>query len=175
MAQLPFLKIVLIGDGGVGKTSLIRRYCETEQPAATGTDFATRRVELPGGAVRLAIWDVASDGARPEHFQGSRAAALVYDVTSPESLVHLKRRRDEALWAAEGQKLLVVGNKIDLQRVVRPAIGRVFSSYVRASYLETSALTGEGVTELFETLAVMAGGKELLEPGGRGGAAGGRS
>jgi small GTP-binding protein len=163
MAQLPIVKIVLIGDEGVGKTSLIRRYCETEQPAASGTDFVTRRVELPGGAIRLSIWDVASDGGRPEVFQGSRAAALVYDVTRPASLVHLKRRRDQALLAAEGQELLVVGNKIDLRRVVRPAIGQVFSSYVRASYLETSALTGEGVTNLFETLAVMAGGKQLLE------------
>jgi len=164
MAQLPIVKILLIGDEGVGKTSLIRRYCETEQPAASGgTDFLTRRVELPGGVIRLAICDVASDGERPEVFQGSRAAALVYDVTSPASLVHLKRRRDEALREAEGQELLVVGNKIDLRRVVRPAIGRAFSSYVRASYLETSALTGEGVTELFETLAVMAGGRKLLE------------
>lgn len=166
MADIPLLKVVVVGDGTVGKTTLIRRYCEgkfhASRVATIGVDFYTQRVELPGGPIKLSIWDMAGQ----EHFQvvragfygGSRAAALVCDGTSPQSLVSLKGWCEEVLRAVPKQKMLVVCNKIDLERAFRPALGRAFANFIRAPYLETSALTGEGVPELFETLAALAAG-----------------
>ncbi len=91
------IKVVFAGDGNVGKTSLIRSYTEgkfsSSRVKTIGVDFHTHTVVLPQGKVKLSIWDMAGQ----EHFQflrssfypGSRAAALVYDITLPESLEHL--------------------------------------------------------------------------------------
>ena len=63
MSELPLLKVVVIGDGAVGKTSLIRRYCEgkffASRVATIGVDFYTQRVKLPARTVKLCIWDMA--------------------------------------------------------------------------------------------------------------------
>jgi len=164
MVETTLFKVVIVGDGTVGKTTLIRRFCEgkfhASRIATIGVDFYTQRVELPSKLVKLSIWDMAGqerfEVVRSGFYRGSRAAALVYDVTSPISLRNLKRWREEVLRAVGNQPLLVVGNKVDLERRVQPELARVFASYIGAPYLETSALTGEGVTSLFETLAVLA-------------------
>jgi small GTP-binding protein len=164
MAELPLVKVVVVGDGAVGKTTLVRRYVEgkfeSSRVATIGVDFYSQRVQLANGAVKLSIWDMAGqerfEVVRTGFYRGSRAAALVFDVTVPTSLMNLRRWRDEVLRAVPGQRLLVVGNKVDLERAVRTEIGRKFASYVDAPYLETSALTGEGVSALFKTLATLA-------------------
>ena len=164
MSEIPLLKVVVVGDGSVGKTTLIRRYCEgkfyASRVATIGVDFYTQRVRLPGGTVKLSIWDMAGQEqfgvVRTGFYRGSLAATLVYDVTTVTSLVNLKRWRDEVLQAVPQQALLVVGNKVDLERRVRPELGRTVAAYFGAPYLETSALTGQGVDALFETLAALA-------------------
>jgi len=175
MNEIPLLKVVVVGDGAVGKTTLIRRYCEgkfhASRVATIGVDFYTQQVQLPDsagvhtqravrGRVRLSIWDLAGqeqfEVVRTGFYRGSRAAVLVYDVTSTSSLGNLKRWRDEVLEVLPGQPFVVVGNKVDLERTVSPELGRRAAAYFEAPYVETSALTGEGVAELFETLAVLA-------------------
>ncbi|MBN1316272.1 MAG: GTP-binding protein [Anaerolineales bacterium] len=163
-SEYPLVKVVVVGDGNVGKTTLIRRFCEgkfhASRVATIGVDFYTQRVSLGSGGVKLSIWDMAGQErfcvVRAGFYRGSRAAAMVYDVTNPVSLVNLKRWRDEVLSAVPGQGLVVVGNKIDLERAVRPHLGQVFANYIGARYVETSALTGEGVTELFRQVAKLA-------------------
>jgi small GTP-binding protein len=176
MVGIPLLKVVVAGDGAVGKTTLIRRYCEgkfhASRVATIGVDFYTQQVQLPGpidrdtvggeagSTVKLSIWDMAGqshfDVVRSGFYRGSRAAALVYDVTSTTSLGNLKRWRDEIERELPEQPFLVVGNKVDLARTVSPALGRKVAAYFGAPYVETSALTGAGVAELFETLATLA-------------------
>ena len=174
MGEMPLLKVVVAGDGTVGKTTLIRRYCEgkfyASRVATIGVDFYTQRVPLPDlgsarpagapDAVKLSIWDMAGQArfeiVRPGFYRGSRAAALVYDVTSMASLASLKRWRDEIWQVVPGQPFVVVGNKVDLQRTVPRELGQRAGAYFGAPYLETSALTGQGVTALFQALAVLA-------------------
>ena len=161
MSSIPVLKVVVAGDGNVGKTSLIRRYCEGKfeqtRVATIGVDFQTQTVDLPGKTVKLSIWDMAGQDRfeviRAGFYRGSRAAALVYDVTEPESLGSLPRWRDEILDAVEQQPFIVVGNKIDLERTVQPDQAQQFAASLQAPYLETSALDGSGVAQLFEALA----------------------
>src|SRR5258708_33685429 len=88
------IKVVVAGDGNVGQTSVIRCYTEgkfaTSRVATIGVDFHTHTVELPGGNIRLSIWDMAG----PERFlflpaglfPCNRAAAVVFDVTEAPSL-----------------------------------------------------------------------------------------
>jgi small GTP-binding protein len=161
MSQLMVLKVVVAGDGAVGKTSLIRRYCEGKfehtRVATIGVDFQTQTVELPERTVKLSIWDMAGQErfavVRAGFYRGSRAAALVYDVTEPQTLADLERWREEVLTAVQEQPFLVVGNKIDLERVVSEEQGKAFADSIGALYLETSALTGSGVPWLFQGLA----------------------
>jgi len=167
MKRLPVLKVVVAGDGTVGKTSLIRRYCEGKFDIARvqtiGVDFQTQTVDLPQGMVKLSIWDMAGQDRfevmRAGFYRGSRASALVYDVTLQETFENLSRWRQEILNVVQQQPFLVIGNKIDLERVVSAVSGRAFAESIGAVYLETSALTGEGVPALFETLAKRAFGQ----------------
>lgn len=166
MAKPPLVKVVVAGDGNVGKTSLIRQYCEgkfeASRVATLGVDFQTKTVDLPGGEVKLSIWDMAGQeqfrAVREGLYRGSRVTALVYDVTNPESLGHLYEWHAEILVAVAEQKFIVVGNKIDLPRVVGAEQGRAFAASIEAGYLETSALTAEGVNTMFTILAGIAVG-----------------
>ena len=155
--------MVVAGNGNVGKTSLIRRFCEGKfeqtRVATIGVDFQTQTVDLAGQTVKLSIWDMAGQDRfeviRAGFYRGSRAAALVYDVTEPKSLESLVRWRDEILGVVEDQPFVVVGNKIDLERNQPPEHAQQFADILKAPYLETSALDGIGVAELFKTLATL--------------------
>jgi small GTP-binding protein len=164
MSDIPLFKVSVAGDENVGKTSLIRRYCEgkfeTSRVATIGVDFQTKVVNLAAGPVKLSIWDMAGQArfqvVRTGMYRGSRAVALVFDLANPATLEHLAAWRDETLANAAAAKILVVGNKLDLA----PArgAGRAFAESVGAPYVETSAQSGEGVAELFEALAGLAAG-----------------
>jgi small GTP-binding protein len=169
VSGIPLLKVVIAGDGTVGKTSIVRRYCEgkfqSARVATIGVDFYTQRVRvlLDSGreaVVKLSIWDLAGQErfgiVRTGFYRGSRAAALVYDVTNLASLGNLKRWRDELLEAVPGVPFVVVGNKVDLARCVEQDLGQSAAAFLGASYLETSALSGASVAALFQSLARLA-------------------
>jgi len=163
LSSVPVLKVVVAGNGNVGKTSLIRRFCEGKfeeaRVATIGVDFQTQTVDLAGKTVKLSIWDMAGQDRfqiiRAGFYRGSRASALVYDVTEPESFESLARWRDEILEAVEHQPFIVVGNKTDLERTQQPEQAQEFANSLQATYLETSALDGNGVAQLFEALATL--------------------
>src|SRR3990172_7657751 len=127
---LPTLKVVVAGDGSVGKTSLVRRYCEgkfeTSRVMTIGVDFQTKLVELTTGVVKLSIWDMAGQ----ERFEGLRGG-------------------DEILRATPKQRFLLVGNKADLAdlRAVTKDEAVAFARSLTALYVETSALTSQGVRD----------------------------
>jgi small GTP-binding protein len=158
------VKVVIVGDGNVGKTSLIRSYTEGKfslsRVATIGVDFHTHTVELPDGQIKLSIWDMAGQvrfqHVRSGFYPGSRVAALVYDVTTLESLEHLADWRAEVLAIVPSIEFILVGNKIDLPRAQDAAAALAMAAQFGAPYVETSALTGAGIAELFNQLAVLA-------------------
>jgi len=145
--KIAVLKVVIAGDGNVGKTSLVRRYCEgkfeTSRVATIGVDFQTKVVELPGRTVKLSIWDMAGQDrfavVRSGFYRGS-----------------LGKWYQEIIGITPGQRFIIVGNKIDLGRVTQAEVASAFAARIAAPYLETSALTGDGVSEMFKTLATLA-------------------
>lgn len=165
MSELPVYKVVLVGNGNVGKTSLVRRFCEGKfdesRILTIGVDFQLKTVKLGERELRLSIWDVAGQDRfrtfRDQFYSGTMAAALVYDVTSPASFFDLARWRDEVRGAVPGIPMAVVGNKLDLGAVVPPGEAQGWARYEgNMPMLQTSALTGENVEEMFQGLAYLA-------------------
>ncbi|MFX0106686.1 MAG: Rab family GTPase [Candidatus Hodarchaeota archaeon] len=160
----PIYKMVLIGEGGVGKTSITVRYTENrfdeDMKMTIGVNFASKEVNLEEGNVRLMLWDL---GGQPRfrdvvsgYFRGSRVALAVYDSTrffSLERLIDWIQRVKENEPDCE---LIFVGNKIDERENgtgVSLADGREFAARYGAACVEVSAKTGEGINELFEIVA----------------------
>jgi small GTP-binding protein len=161
MSKVPVLKVVIVGDANVGKTSLLRRYCEgkfeSSRVATIGVDFQTKVVDLPEGQVKLSIWDMAGQEhfsvIRTGFYRGSLVTALVFDVTDEDSFNHLETWQQEVAGSVSEQDFVVVGNKIDLERTVNSGAPKAFADNLAAPYIETSALTGEGVEDMFIEIA----------------------
>ena len=155
-------KITLFGPGGVGKTSLLIRYIKDyfnpDLKQTIGSNFLIKDVELEDKHVRLLLWDIGGQEQfsklRTIYFKGSNAALGVYDVTSPQSLLKLPG------WVSSIKKtvkktipMVVLGNKIDLERKVEKSEAEDLSKRLNCEYLETSAKTGENVEIAFEKIA----------------------
>jgi small GTP-binding protein len=169
------IKIVLIGDGGVGKTAIRERYLgkgfKSQYLLTIGADFAMRDDTALGDKIRYQIWDLAGqqrfDAVREVYYKGSVGALLVYDVTRPDSYFNTPKWINE-LWTNNGRgrvPIIVVANKIDMRELsddtVSPEQGRVFTDRLSAltkpegfscHYMETSAKTGVNIQAAFSLL-----------------------
>lgn len=162
--DIPVYKVVVAGDGAVGKTTLIRRYAtgkfDASRVMTIGVDFQTEQVKLGEREIKLSIWDVAGQerfgSFRQSFYRGARAVGLVYDVTRPESLENLAKWRKEIAEIAPDAEMLVVGNKIDLKRAIEEGAGEKWAKSVKLPHLLTSAANGEGVKKFFEGLGWLA-------------------
>lgn len=161
-------KIVVLGEGAVGKTAVVTRFSHgffrTDYKTTIGSQFAVKNIDITNDAgtrytVKLQIWDVAGQSRfqilRPMYYRGSSGGILVYDVTRRRTFIVLEEWLEE-LEKAVGKKipLVLVANKTDLpDRVIEPAEGKEFAEKHEMPYLESSAKTGEGIVDIFEELA----------------------
>jgi len=125
--RMKLLKIVILGDSGVGKTSLMERYVNErfvqQYKATIGADFLSKEIAIDDKLVNMAIWDTAGQeryqSLGPAFYRGADACLLVYDVTDLKSFDSLESWREEFLaYAAprdpENFPMVVLGNKIDI-------------------------------------------------------------
>jgi small GTP-binding protein len=160
----PIAKVVVAGDGGAGKTSLIRRYCtgmfEESRVMTIGVDFQVKIVEVDGRSIKLSIWDIAGQDRfgsfRDTFYRGAQAVALVYDVTDILSMKNLVNWHREIVKVAPKAAFCVVGTKTDLHRALSREHAEGWARRMKFPYLETSAKTAQGVDEFFVTLARLA-------------------
>ena len=162
-ARRQALKVIVCGNGAVGKTSLIRQYATAkfneERNQTLGIDITTQELRMGGRERKLAIWDIEGQaGDRPFFYHGAQAALLVYDVTLPETLEGLVRWYERVRdYAPAGTPLLIAANKADLAHLVPDHWGRAFASRGRAAgHLQLSAKTGENVARAFNWLTELA-------------------
>ncbi|MBI3287621.1 MAG: GTP-binding protein [Chloroflexi bacterium] len=154
-------KVAIVGNGFVGKTTLLRRYStgafQQSRVMTIGVDFQTVLVPLDGETVKLTVWDIAGQdrfaSLRDSFYRGSRAVALAYDVSNPESLRDLPRWQEEASRNVPNARLLVLALKIDLPAAVPRQEALVYADSLPAPFFEASSLTGQGVAEFFLGLA----------------------
>ena len=156
------VKVVVGGEGNVGKTSLIRRYARAKFSEARnitlGIDITTQEHTRGGEVFKLAVWDIEGQaGDRPMFYAGAQAALLVYDVTEPRSLEALLTWVQRVRRYAPGTPVLIAGNKVDLPAIVPAGLGDRFSAHVGArGHQRISARTDTNVTETFQQLADLA-------------------
>ena len=160
-------KILLLGDGAVGKTSTILKYVENKIPesysATMGVDIMNTEVKTTGGIiVSLNIWDIAGQShfkpIRNKFYSGAQAAIVIFDVTRPETFLHTKEWISEVnSELKEDIPMILVGNKIDLQENKKISLtDMVFEKERHPSIFaafETSAITGEGISIVFHKIA----------------------
>ena len=154
-------KIVILGDGKVGKTSLVLQYTEHKfnenYIMSIGANFAIKMVHVKDNTViRLQLWDLAGQQhfqfVRPSFYRGAFAAIFVFDLTRRDSFNSIHKWKEECDQYVPGVPLILVGNKADLndERVVSRREGQSLALEIGADYYyETSAKTATNIEKLF--------------------------
>ena len=157
-------KILTIGESGVGKTCILRRFVENKflknHLATIGIDFKTKNLIINNKEIKLKIWDTAGQerfrNIATQYYKGADGIVLVYDVTDDGSFEKIRDWMAQIQANAEKDDLglVLLGNKCDVEpRVVTEEQGNKMAEELHISYFETSALTGQGIKEAFEQLA----------------------
>jgi small GTP-binding protein len=150
------LKIVVIGDSGVGKTCLLLRFVRNEwepdsQPTL-GVEFLAKVVNTDNHRIQLQLWDTAGQelfrSVTRGYYRGSAGALVLFDLTSRHSFVSVDRwLRDLREVARPDLSIALIGNKVDLadRREVSLEEAREYAERNKIAYFETSAKSGDGV------------------------------
>jgi len=164
-------KLVVVGDGGCGKTCLLIVYAENRFPEAyipTVFENYVTQVQFDGKEIELALWDTAGqeeyDRLRPLSYPESDVILIVFSIDFPVSLGNVQDKwYPEVAHFCEGTPLILVGTKTDLRRdeqtrrmlgaqgqtPVTAEHGASVAKEIGARYIECSAKTGSGVQEVF--------------------------
>lgn len=160
-------KIILIGPGAVGKTSLLNRFVQNafsdSYKLTLGVDFLVKGLELEHGIrAKLNIWDIGGqkrfDFMRRQFYKGAKGALLIFDLTRAETYTEMREWLSDLQTSVEEEvPFLLVGNKADLIEETGEIVDRLevqkFAENENSLYLETSAKTGYNVEEAFKSLA----------------------
>jgi small GTP-binding protein len=153
-------KLILIGNSGVGKSSILNRYMnktfEESYKCTIGVDFLMKSIEINGKTVKLQLWDTAGQekykSMVASYYRGANVALVVFDITSHESFDSLP------LWienyyknGPEQKNIILIGNKKDMieERQVTQEEAELFSQTNNMIYFETSAKDGDNIDYVF--------------------------
>jgi len=153
-------KFVIIGDTSAGKSCLLRYFLERkfkkDMAHTIGVEFGSKVVDVAGKRVKLQMWDTAGQerfrSVTRSYYRGAAGCLLVYDVTNRDSYESLANwLRDAKSLARPDITVVVVGNKCDKknEREVTLLEASRFAQEHDLLFMETSALTGECVDEVF--------------------------
>jgi Ras-related protein Rab-1A len=176
-------KLLLIGDSGVGKSSLLSRFAdeifEEDYTSTIGVDFRSRDVVIDGKRVTLQLWDTAGQerfrSITQAYYRNADGIIIVYDVSDPDSFDHVEDWLDDIAEANNhSASKLLVGNKADRIYADSKALnplgdpnkealkiyqkGHQLAEKLKIPFLETSAKTSTNVDATFLTVA-----KQILD------------
>lgn len=159
------IKLLLIGDSGVGKSCLLLRFTDdsftTSFITTIGIDFKIRTVELDGKRMKLQIWDTAGQERfrtiTTAYYRGAMGILLVYDVTDESSFNNIENWiRNIEQHASENVNRILVGNKADMdesKRAIPKSRGQALADEYGLKFFETSAKTNLNVEQVFFTIS----------------------
>eukprot|EP00742_Colponemidia_sp_Colp-10_P005638 GILJ01006026.1.p1 GENE.GILJ01006026.1~~GILJ01006026.1.p1 ORF type:complete len:198 (-),score=19.64 GILJ01006026.1:60-608(-) len=161
--EISRLKIVVMGEGGVGKTSVLRRFVEdqfhSKYIATIGADFFVKSMDVHGVEYKVSFWDLAGHPeffeVRNEFYKETQGALLMFDICSRKSFEALDVWLREAnKFGAREMAVVVCGNKMDSSRsrMVSATEAQQWAEARAFHYFEVSAANGEGLEMMFESL-----------------------
>ena len=169
--DLKTVKITLLGNAGVGKTSIILRYTKDDfdeySNTTRGANYSPKTIVINDTKMRLDIWDTAGQEqyrSLGKHFyKDSYIVILVYDITSRQSFEDLKNMWYEDLnkYGEKYTVMAIVGNKCDLfeEEEIPEEEARKFAEEKEAIFMLVSAKGGDNINNLFNILV-----RKYLEP-----------
>lgn len=156
------LKILILGDSAVGKTTLLLKYVDGYFPtmyvATIGVEYKIKKININGIDINLQIWDTAGQerfsGITKNFIKGADGIIYVYDITKKSSFDNLKKWIFQSEETTEGFQKIIIGNKYDLKdkRQVTNDSLKKFCQTRNIQGMEISAKTDYNVHECFETL-----------------------
>lgn len=159
-------KVCLLGDGGVGKTSLIGRYVfdcfSDEYIVSFGTKVTKKVIEYEDVELTLMIWDIlgqkSNKSLHAAYYSGANGALVVCDCSREETLEHLPSWAEEFQAVVGKKPIIPIANKSDLGQQLRTDRVSEIAARLGREFLFTSAKSGSGVQGAFESL-----GRNILE------------
>ncbi len=160
------LRVLLLGDEGVGKTSLLRRYLDNPHSLSyietVGAKFATKKVFIDDFCVIFNIWELTGQISFKElhkiFLQATNGVLLVYSLIDLQSLINLRHWLVELVTSSADRDIpvIIIGNKADLEPKVKQEEITKFALRLspHIPHFYTSALTGENVEHVFESIAL---------------------
>jgi len=159
-------KIILIGPGAVGKTSILMRFVHDtfskSYKMTIGVDFLNKEIDINDTNVKLTIWDVAGQKRfkfmRKNFYSGAAGALLVFDLTRETTFQEVKSRwyPEMTQFLEKDVPFILIGNKADLIKeigsVTDSESAKKFAESKGRIYIETSAKTGQKVEDAFTEL-----------------------
>ncbi|EDW29733.1 GL14977 [Drosophila persimilis] len=158
-------KLLLLGDSGVGKTSLLQRFMggrfTAKYHSSVGVELGMHYIEVAGEVVQLLIWDASGEKRfrplLPTYYREVHGILLVYDATNPSSFKSLPSWLDEIeTFGKQDVSIVLVGNKCeDLEsRKISQLEGVTFADGKGLAFCEASARSGVNVDQIFATLSL---------------------
>ncbi|XP_017044279.1 ras-related protein Rab-23 [Drosophila ficusphila] len=157
------IKVVIVGNGGVGKSSMIQRYCKgiftKDYKKTIGVDFLERQIEIDGEDVRIMLWDTAGqeefDCITKAYYRGAQASVLVFSTTDRASFDAIKDWKRKVENECNEIPTVIVQNKIDLieQAVVTADEVETLAKLLNCRLIRTSVKEDINVASVFRYLA----------------------
>ena len=159
------VKLLLLGDSSVGKTSIIIKYISNKfmdtNIATLGVDYMDKTVDYNNLKVFLQIWDTSGEekfrSITRNFYRNADGLLVVFDLTCKESFNHVKNWINEAKEHKNDIKTILVGNKLDLEdeREVDKETALKFAEKNNLKYFETSAKNGKNINNSFKEMIAL--------------------
>ena len=163
------IKVILIGDSGVGKTNIMSKYLKNQfmenSKATVGVEFGSKLFNHEGHKIKAQIWDTAGQekykAITGAYYKGSKGAFVVYDITRKETFASIDRWVNDLKTTSDPKlTIILIGNKNDMEdnRQVSKEQGEEKAKSFECAFLETSALSGDNLDKAFNLMV-----KEIYE------------
>ena len=157
------LKVVIVGDSGVGKTNLIKRFVTNSfnqnSKATVGVEFLSKSYRINDQVFKIEMWDTAGQerykSITAAYYKGAKGALIVYDITQKTTFENISKWMTEIKEkSSKDMKVMIIGNKTDLkdERQVTTEEASLKAQDLGAPIMETSALDASNVKEVFYDL-----------------------